>query len=49
MIPVLWLMARFFPGAIWYSYLIAYLLEAAIIYLLHKKNHIEFVIALRAG
>ncbi len=48
-IPVLWLMAKLFPGAIWYSYLIAYLLEAAIIYLLHKKNHIEFVIALRAG
>lgn len=41
-IPVLWLMAKIAPDAIWYSYLIAYIIEAAIIFFLHKKNHITF-------
>ena len=41
-IPVLWFMAKLFPDAIWYSYLIAYIIEAAIIFFLHKRNHIEF-------
>ena len=41
-IPVLWLMARTLPQYIWYSYLIAYLIEAVVIYLLHKGRHIRF-------
>ena len=41
-IPVLWLMARLMPQYIWHSYLIAYLIEAAIIYVLHKWRHISF-------
>ena len=41
-IPVLWLMARVLPQYIWHSYLIAYLIEAAIIFALHKGKHISF-------
>ena len=41
-IPVLWLMARVLPQYIWHSYLIAYLIEAAIIFALHKGQHISF-------
>ena len=41
-IPVLWLMAKFMPQNIWYSYLIAYIIEAAIIFILHKTRHIQF-------
>ena len=41
-IPVLWLMARLLPQYIWHSYLIAYLIEAAIIFALHKGRHISF-------
>ena len=41
-IPVLWLMAKFMPDYIWHSYLIAYLIEAAIIFALHKGRHIQF-------
>ena len=43
-IPVLWLMARTAPGALWYSYLIAYLIEAALIFILHRMWKIQFVI-----
>ena len=41
-IPVLWLMARMLPQYIWYSYLIAYLIEAIIIYVIHKTQHLRF-------
>jgi putative MATE family efflux protein len=41
-IPVLWLMARVLPQYIWHSYLIAYLIEAVIIFALHKGRHIKF-------
>ena len=41
-IPVLWLMARVVPQFIWYSYLIAYIIEAVVIYALHKGRHIQF-------
>ena len=43
-IPVLWFMARTLPQYIWYSYLIAYLIEAAVIFALHKGRHIQFVL-----
>jgi len=39
---VLWIMSRIAPNAIWYSYLIAYIIEAVLIFILHKANHIEF-------
>lgn len=41
-IPVLWIMARLMPQHIWYSYLIAYMIEIAIIFILHKARHIRF-------
>lgn len=41
-IPVLWLMARYAPQHLWYSYLIAYLFEALIILICHKVTHVRF-------
>ncbi len=42
-IPVLWFMAKFLPSEyIWYSYLIAYIIEAVVIFVLHKSRHIQF-------
>lgn len=41
-IPVLWAMSQWAPKAIWYSYLVAYLIEAIAIWLLHKHQHIRF-------
>ena len=41
-IPVLWLMAKLAPEQLWYSYLIAYAIEAALIFLFHKIGHVEF-------
>lgn len=35
-IPVLWVMSRWYPQHLWYSYLIAYVIEALLIALLHK-------------
>ena len=41
-IPVLWFMAKTMPQYIWYSYLIAYMIEAIVIFALHKTRHIQF-------
>ena len=41
-IPVLWLMSLYLPGYIWHSYLIAYIIEAVVIYILHKLQGIKF-------
>jgi len=41
-IPVLWAIARWAPDYLWYSYLIAYFIEAAIIFCLHKGYKLEF-------
>ena len=41
-IPVLWVMSHVAPGYLWYSYLIAYAIEAAAIVLLHKMTHVRF-------
>ena len=41
-IPVLWIMAKWAPEQLWYSYLIAYAIEAALIVLFHKLGHVEF-------
>ena len=40
-IPVLWLMARWHPSMLWYSYLIAYIIEAVAIFTLHRLSHVE--------
>jgi Na+-driven multidrug efflux pump len=39
-IPVLWIVARFAPQYIWYSYLIAYLIEALAIFTIHKIGNL---------
>ena len=41
-IPVLWLMARMLPAYLWHSYLIAYMIEAIAIYVMHKSLHLRF-------
>lgn len=41
-IPVLWLMARMLPDYLWHSYLIAYMIEAIAIYVMHKSLHLRF-------
>jgi Na+-driven multidrug efflux pump len=41
-IPVLWLMAKLAPDYLWYSYLIAYVVEALLIVLFHRMGHIQF-------
>ena len=40
-IPVLWVMARFAPDLLWYSYLIAYLIEGIAIALIHRLRLIN--------
>lgn len=39
---VLWLMAKWAPEQLWYSYLIAYAIEAVLIFLCHKVGHVKF-------
>lgn len=41
-IPVLWIMSKHMPQHIWYSYLIAYVIEGVVIFALHKARHIKF-------
>lgn len=41
-IPVLWLVAHVAPGYLWYSYLIAYMIEILVLIILHKIGHIRF-------
>lgn len=41
-IPVMWLMARLMPDYLWYSYLIAYVIEMLAIVMLHKMGHLRF-------
>ena len=41
-IPVMWLMARLMPDYLWYSYLIAYVIEILAIVVLHKMGHLRF-------
>lgn len=43
-IPVLWLMSHWAPNYLWYSYLIAYIIEAAAIAALHFGHHIRFTL-----
>lgn len=41
-IPVLWIVAHYFPSLLWYSYLIAYVIELLIIFIVHKAGHLKF-------
>ena len=41
-IPVLWVVSRVMPQAIWFSYLIAYLIEGIAIYAMHRHSHVKF-------
>ena len=41
-IPVLWLMSWLLPEYLWHSYLIAYVIEAIAIYIMHKSLHLRF-------
>ena len=41
-IPVLWIMSHAAPDYLWYSYLIAYAIEAVAIVVLHKMTHVRF-------
>lgn len=41
-IPVMWVIAGQAPQLLWYSYLIAYLLEALFICVLHYRLHLRF-------
>lgn len=47
-IPVMWLMARLMPDYLWYSYLIAYVIEALAIVTLHKMGHMRFELPKKA-
>lgn len=44
-IPVLWIVSKVAPDYLWYSYLIAYLIEMAVIYVIHKIGKIRFSIS----
>ena len=41
-IPVLWIMAKAAPGWLWYSYIVAYIIEAVAIMALHKLGRLRF-------
>jgi len=41
-IPVLWIVAHYAPSLLWYSYLIAYIIELLIIFIIHKAAHLKF-------
>ena len=43
-IPVLWVISKFKPEMLWYSYLIAYLIEILLIVLFHKLSKVQFVL-----
>ena len=43
-IPVLWIISMLMPGLLWYSYLIAYIIEVLLIVLFHKMSKIKFVL-----
>lgn len=41
-IPVMWLMSKYMPQWLWYSYLVAYIIEAIAIFIMHKAKHVKF-------
>ena len=47
-IPILWLIARVAPDALWYSYLIAYAIEALAIVAIHKATGARFILKVKS-
>ncbi len=47
-IPVLWAVAQLAPDYIWYSYLIAYLIEVVAIYVIHKIGRMQFQLTVQS-
>ncbi|MBP3768108.1 MAG: hypothetical protein J6I31_07510 [Prevotella sp.] len=43
-IPVMWIISQAAPGLLWYSYLIAYLVEVLLIVILHQWQHLRFTL-----
>ena len=43
-IPVLWIVSKLAPDYLWYSYLIAYVIEVLLIVIFHKMSKIKFVL-----
>ena len=43
-IPVLWVFSHLRPDLLWYSYLVAYVIEALAIAVLHKATHAHFTL-----
>ena len=41
-IPVLWLMSRYLPEYLWYSYLLAYIIEGVVIFSIHRYKGLNF-------
>lgn len=41
-IPVLWAISKFMPELLWYSYLIAYIIEILLIAMFHNMSKIKF-------
>ena len=41
-IPVLWIVVKTVPQMLWYSYLIAYLIEALLIFIFHRATNVKF-------
>lgn len=41
-IPVLWIMSSWFPNYLWYSYLVAYIIEGIAIFAIHRATHVKF-------
>jgi Na+-driven multidrug efflux pump len=41
-IPVLWIMSSWFPNYLWYSYLLAYIIEGIAIFAIHRATHVKF-------
>ncbi len=41
-IPVLWIVSKVAPGLLWYSFLMAYIIETAAILVLHKMYKVKF-------
>ena len=48
-IPVLWVISKVAPELLWYSYLIAYLIEILLIVLIHRLGHIRFQLSTKSG
>lgn len=44
-IPVMWVISEWAPQLLWYSYLIAYLIEVLLIFAVHRWLRLRFTIS----